>query len=158
MELLLCNEMAGTEMACTSHTSLEEGEGSTSRQLQRKCYYVIAGLIMAGMLYHNSHEQTYICDPLWEKVHFRAKCNIELGVKIAESGLLVVKLDYDTRENYSLSSTFSRWSDVRAPLLALTASSQRRKVRSERTCTVRVNNRMCGVNTIIIRVTKETLG
>ena len=99
-----------------------------------------------------------ICDPLWEKVHFRAKCNIELGVKIAESGLLAVKLDYDTRENYSLSSTFSRWSDVRAPLLALTASSQRRKVRSERTCTVRVNNRMCGVNTIIIRVTKETLG
>ena len=99
----------------------------------------------------------YICDPLWEKVHFRAKCNIELWVKIAESGPLAVKLDYDTGENYSLSSTFSRWSDVRAPLLALTASSQRCKVRSERMCTVRVNNRMCRVNTITIRVTKETL-
>ena len=85
-------------------------------------------------------------DLLWEKVHFRAKY-IELCVKIAESGPLAVKLDYDTGENYSLSSTFSRCSDVRAPLLVLTASSQRRKVRSERTCTVRVNNRMCGVNT-----------
>ena len=98
-----------------------------------------------------------ICDPLWEKVHFRAKCNIELCVKIAESGPLAVKLDYDTGENYSLSSTLSLWSDVRAPLLALTASSQRRNVRSERTCTVRMNNRMCGANTITIRVTKETL-
>ena len=38
-------------------------------------------------------------------------------MKIAQSGPLTVKLDYDTGENYSLSSTFSRWSDVRAPLL-----------------------------------------
>ena len=78
-------------------------------------------------------------------------------MKIVESGPLVVKLDYDTGENYSLSSTLSGWSDVCAPFLAITASSQKCKVRSEPTCTVRVNNRMCGVNTITIRVTKETL-
>ena len=99
----------------------------------------------------------HICDRLWEKVHFRAKCNIELRVKRAESWQLAVKLDHDAGQNYSLSSTFSHWSDVRAPLLALTASSQRCKVKSRRTCTVRVNNQMCGVNTSTIRVTKETL-
>ena len=62
-----------------------------------------------------------VCDPLWEKVHFYAKYNIELRVKIAENGPLVV---YLTRENYSLSSTCSHWSDVHAPLLTPTASPQ----------------------------------
>ena len=51
------------------------------------------------------HTLGSICDPLWETVHFRAKCNIELCMKIAESGPLAVQLDYDTGENYSLSST-----------------------------------------------------
>ena len=68
------------------------------------------------------------CDPLRENVHFRTKCIVEIRVKIAETWSLVAKRDYDTGKNYSLSSTFSRWSDVRAPLLPLTASSQRREV------------------------------
>ena len=38
----------------------------------------------------------YICDPLWEKVHFRAKCNIEIRVKIAEFGPNGGYMDYDT--------------------------------------------------------------
>ena len=38
----------------------------------------------------------YICDPLWEKVHFRAKCNIEIRVKIAEYGPNGGYMDYAT--------------------------------------------------------------
>ena len=70
----------------------------------------------------------YICDPLWEKVHFRAKCNTEIRVIIAEIGPLGAKLDYDTEDNCNLYSTFLRWSDVRSLLLALTAFSQRCEV------------------------------
>ena len=100
------------------------------------------------------------CDPLWEKVHFCAKCNIEIRVKIAESGPLAVKPGYDTVENYSLSSTFSRWSDVRASLLAVTASPQRREVQFWVPYTARVNDLMRGAGLLTSgnrRVVTETL-
>ena len=98
-----------------------------------------------------------ICDPLWENVHFRAKCIVETRVKIAETLSLVAKRDYDTGKNYSLSSTFSRWSDVRAPLLPLTASSQRREAQPRIRARCAWNDKCAERVYQQLRVTKETL-
>ena len=96
-----------------------------------------------------------ICDPLRENFHFRAKCIVEIRVKIAETWSLVAKRDYDIGKNYSLS--FSRWSDVRVPLLPLTASSQRREVQPRIRARCAWNDKCAERVYQQLRVTEETL-
>ena len=63
-----------------------------------------------------------ICDPLWEKVHFRAIIEFLLRAEIRKNSTVLAKLLFVTSENYGVASAFSRWSGVDSPLLALAAS------------------------------------
>ena len=57
-----------------------------------------------------------ICDPLWEKGYFRANIKFSPQAHIAKNSTLLVI------ENHAFVSTFSRWSGVDLPLLALAVS------------------------------------
>ena len=63
-----------------------------------------------------------ICDPLREKGPFDVNNNFEMHVEKVKNAVLLANLLFVTGESYGLSSTFSRWSGVDSPLLALAAS------------------------------------
>ena len=74
---------------------------------------------------HPAHKTTCItciCDPLWEKVHFRAIIEFLLRAEIRKNSTVLAKLLFVTSENYGVASAFSRWSGVDSPLLALVYS------------------------------------
>ena len=102
--------------------------------------------------------EKHIYDRLWEKVHFRTKCNIDLLVN--NSSISAHWGKYKILYIVKVQPFFYRWSDTFPLLLALTASlqrcdvfsSERARTRETVKCTVRA--RLLTLR--IIRVAKET--